>query len=229
MSDDQRRSTPGDRAASIRRFEYSQRRRRNWVAFAEIADWFSRKPGEAHPNQTKLNEAYKELLGAIRAGEFDVHNRDKVRGKVLCLQPRSKTIRLTAAYLGEATEIFCLTDDERIRGYLSRCWVPEALAAEWFRRRDKPLPEHLFPRRSPAARANVDSPTKLKTRKHSGLDYRDDDALIVAKMRQYIEAGTSTSPEHAASFFLKEAKGSSTDGSKVARLAKRYREKYPFV
>ena len=129
------------RIAFIQRFEKHQRRLRQWVAFSDIANWASHAPGDALSDKDRLNRAYIDLFKTMRAGDFNVAN----RSKVLCLQPRSKAIRLTAAHLDEAIAIFTLTTAMVIKGYLSRCWVPRALAAEWFKRRNQPLPAHLFP------------------------------------------------------------------------------------
>lgn len=147
------------RLAFIHRFTKRQRQLRHWVGFSDIALWASHVPGDALSDKDRLNRTYIDLFETMRAGDFNLAN----RSKVLCLQPRSKAIRLTAMHLDEVIAIFSFTDSELIESYLSRCWIPRALAADWFKRRNLPLPEHLFPSKQPPMTAQVKP--KPKTRK----------------------------------------------------------------
>ena len=146
------------RLAFIHRFTKRQRQLRHWVGFSDIALWASHAPGDALSDKARFYRTYIDLFETMRAGDFNLAN----RSKVLCLQPRSKAIRLTAMHLDEAIAIFGFTDSELIKGYLSRCWIPRALAADWFKRRNLPLPEHLFPSKQPPTTAQVKP--KPKTR-----------------------------------------------------------------
>ena len=84
------------------------------------------------------------------------------------------------------------------------------------------------------AKVPVAAETPLPTlpkRKHTGKDYRADDAPLVEEMRRMIEACEAPSATNAARSVVKRAKGAATvrDDSKVARLVMRYGRTYPAV
>jgi hypothetical protein len=64
-------------------------------------------------------------------------------------------------------------------------------------------------------------------RKSNRLDYRAQDALLVADMHKAIQNGEARNAPDAARAFVKRAVGGGNDDSKVQRLLKRYREMYP--
>jgi hypothetical protein len=64
-------------------------------------------------------------------------------------------------------------------------------------------------------------------RPSNGLNYAKQDAPLIEEMRAMIQTGRARSPEDAARAVYRRAAGSSKEGSKVKRLARRYREKYP--
>ena len=77
-------------------------------------------------------------------------------------------------------------------------------------------------------RAQADKPAPARAkRKSNGLDYREADAPVVAEMRNMIDAGDARSPEDAALAVFDRAVGKAIRDSKVKRLARHYREKYP--
>ncbi len=77
----------------------------------------------------------------------------------------------------------------------------------------------------PSADASAAAPAKVE-RKHTGLDYRQLDAILVQEMHRMIEGSEARSRTDAARAICKRAKGNSTDASKVTRLVKHYRETY---
>jgi hypothetical protein len=60
--------------------------------------------------------------------------------------------------------------------------------------------------------------------KHNGRDYRTDDAPLVKEMEGLIKARKARSPEDAARQVVGRAVGTNNEASKVARLAKHYRD-----
>ena len=74
-----------------------------------------------------------------------------------------------------------------------------------------------------------EAPNGTLKRRSNGNDYSVDDLPLIAKMRELITTPGSKvrSPEDAARDVYMGAKGHGIASSKVARLAKRYRAKYP--
>ena len=89
------------------------------------------------------------------------------------------------------------------------------------------------PRRGPVPQQTYTSareaPNGTLERPFNGNDYSKDDLPLITKMRELITTPGSKvrSPEAAARHVYMEAKGHGNEASKVARLAKRYRAKYP--
>src|SRR5262249_9578698 len=54
----------------IRRFEEDQRRKREWINFAEIAEWFSELGGSG-PNEAECEKAFRMLERDLLAGLFE--------------------------------------------------------------------------------------------------------------------------------------------------------------
>jgi len=87
--------------------------------------------------------------------------------------------------------------------------------------------------RADAPRADPGStPTTARAhcanRKSNGLDYRLNDALLVAEMRELIQSKKARSSEDAARFLViaKRAEGRAKDESKIKRLALHYRQAF---
>ena len=59
------------RAARIVRFAERQRREREWINFAEIAEWCSELDGSIISSEEARSSAYEKLLNDLLAGEFD--------------------------------------------------------------------------------------------------------------------------------------------------------------
>ncbi len=133
-------------ARRCRRFAQCQQRRRDWLAFADIAEWFARVRGTSeHLSEALRAQAYQDLLAAVLAGEFD-H-----RGKscVLYLDAQlyldadrcaAGTLRLTADRLRQWQEDYVGTPTVT-EEVLAHCWAPRKLVQGWFKRRaiDWPL------------------------------------------------------------------------------------------
>jgi hypothetical protein len=74
------------RTDRIERFKAKQRRERQWISFAEIAEWCSKEDGSILPNKEKSAAAYDTLANDLLAGEFD----EKDRSHILFLYPAVK-------------------------------------------------------------------------------------------------------------------------------------------
>jgi hypothetical protein len=101
--------------------------------------------------------------------------------------------------------------------------------------RTRALPLASDPPTSPLAEAPPEGATPIPAKgrslaprgKSNGLDYRDEDVPLVAKMREMIEAGKASSAENAARAVVNRAAGAGKPESKVKRLALHYRQSYP--
>jgi hypothetical protein len=122
--------TRKQRANQIARFAECQRRKRNWINFADIADWCSREGGSITPDETKRAVALDGLAEDHLAGDFDENG----RSRVLFLPLDVRKARLTRDELREV--IKHNYDGDRGRSqYLPNCWLARAMAEGFFARR----------------------------------------------------------------------------------------------
>ena len=66
------------RQARIGRFVTAQRRHREWINFAEIADWCAREDQSIEPDERKRAAAFDRLANDLLAGEFEENGRSRV-------------------------------------------------------------------------------------------------------------------------------------------------------
>ena len=136
--------TRKQRANQIARFAECQRRKRNWINFADIADWCSREGGSIRPDETKRAVALDGLAEDHLAGDFDENG----RSRVLFLPLDVRKARLTRDELREV--IKHNYDGDRGRSqYLPNCWLARAMAEGFFARHrlgDLPAPLVVQPR-----------------------------------------------------------------------------------
>ena len=114
------------RAAAIDRFAAKQRRKRQFINFAEIAEWCSREDGSILHNPEKRAAAYDALAADLVHGDFQCDG----RSQVLFLHPTVQGARMTPDWMKIATE----GDLDGLRGmaeYLPYCWIPRALFERW--------------------------------------------------------------------------------------------------
>src|SRR5262249_17271821 len=52
-----------------------QRREREWIRFADIADWCSREPGDVKRDARRKAQAWHDLLVSVLRGEFNRYGR----------------------------------------------------------------------------------------------------------------------------------------------------------
>jgi hypothetical protein len=98
----------------IRRFQEEQRRKREWISFAEIAEWL----GE---------NAYNTLERDLLADNFVERGRSRVRFVFPGVSwPHGK---MTSKWLQDAIDNNY--DNEHGRSYLRHCWFPRRLFEHW--------------------------------------------------------------------------------------------------
>lgn len=91
------------RIARIDRFRALQQYDREWINFAEIADWCSREDGSIAPNEQKRAMAFDSLEKDLLAGEFE----ENCRSRVLYLHPFTTKARMTREWLTDVIEHNC--------------------------------------------------------------------------------------------------------------------------
>jgi hypothetical protein len=122
------------RANRIERFTARQRLIREWINFAEIAEWCSKEDGSIVPNEQKRAAAFDVLQTDLLAGEFE----DSGRSRVLFLFSGVTKAKMTRASLKDAIEYDY--DGKHGRSYAAHCWIPRDMAEQWFERHRLPLP-----------------------------------------------------------------------------------------
>jgi hypothetical protein len=125
------------RANRIERFTVRQRRERQWINFAEIAEWCSKEDGSIVPNEQKRAAAFDTLQADLLAGEFDENG----RSRVLYLHPSTTKSRMTCVWLTDAIDNNY--DGHRGRAqYLPYCWIARHSFELW-------LVKHRLPKGPP--------------------------------------------------------------------------------
>src|SRR5215475_12380444 len=88
------------RMARIKRFTERQREAREWINFAEIAEWCSKEDQSIVPNTEKSTAAFDTLASDLLSGEFE----EKSRSRVLYLHPATARARMTREWLKDAID-----------------------------------------------------------------------------------------------------------------------------
>jgi hypothetical protein len=143
------------RTAWIDRFTKTQRDKRDWINFAEIAEHCSEEGGIV-PNEVARETAYDKLLADLLEGDFEENG----RSQVLYLHPYTTKARMTRECLIGLLEF---KDPDRatiISQYLAHCWVRRVFAERWFaKHRREPRPQRFEPKRqTPSATTQPSSP-----------------------------------------------------------------------
>ena len=114
------------RAARIRRFTERQRQTREWINFAEIAEWCSKEIQSIVPSEEKRAAAFDCLASDLLAGEFEENGRSQVR----YLHPITSKEWMTRKSLQDAIENNYDNHHGRSQ-YLPYCWIPRRLFERW--------------------------------------------------------------------------------------------------
>ena len=123
--------------ARIKRFTERQREEREWINFAEIAEWCSKEDQSIVPNTEKSAAAFDTLASDLLSGEFE----EKSRSRVLYLHPATARARMTREWLKDAIDHNYDGDYGR-SAYLAHCWIERGMFNRW-------LAKHRLPQ-SPA-------------------------------------------------------------------------------
>jgi hypothetical protein len=113
----------------IRRFEEDQRRKRDWISFVEIAEWYSGLEVPTNPKKATAaaEQAYRMLQTDLLAGLFEEGGRSRVR---FVFPGVSWTHgKMTRKWLQDAIDNDW--DGRRGRSYLENCWLPRKLFQRW--------------------------------------------------------------------------------------------------
>jgi hypothetical protein len=113
----------------IRRFEEEQRRKREWISFVEIAEWYSelRVPTTPKKAAAAREQAYDMLQRDLLAGLFEEGGRSQVL--FLCPGVSLSHWKMEREWLRDAIDNNY--DGEHGRSYLKRCWLPQNLFKRW--------------------------------------------------------------------------------------------------
>ena len=113
----------------IRRFEEDQRRKRDWISFVEIAEWYSELGGPVSPKKAAAlrEQAYRMLESDLLARRFE----EGGPSQVLFLFPGVDLThgKMTSQRLQDA--IHYNLDLEHGRSLLRHCWLPRDLFKRW--------------------------------------------------------------------------------------------------
>jgi hypothetical protein len=114
------------RSSRIERFTERQLWVREWINFAEIAEWCSEEDLSILPNPQKRAGAFDRLASDLLAGEFEENG----RSRVLYLHSATTKARMTRVSTKEAIDNNYDGDLGRSQ-YLSHCWIPRTLFDRW--------------------------------------------------------------------------------------------------
>jgi hypothetical protein len=146
----------------IRRFEEDQRRKREYISFVEIADWYSDLGGPVSPKKAAAlrEQAYRMLERDLLAGNFEEGGRSRVR---FVFPGVSWTDgKMTRKWLQDAIDNDW--DGRRGRSYLENCWLPRNLFERWCAWHNLPKsPPRFQPSQDSRARVSPDERSDLNT------------------------------------------------------------------
>ncbi len=140
----------------IARFTQTQGCAREWISFADIADFCARKSGSIVPDEKKRALAFNTLAKDILNGEFDKNG----RSQVLFLNHFTKKARLTREDLTDIID-YNLDGNGGLSEYLPCCWARREFIERWFEkhRLQKPVdwfkPKHDGPAQIEIARSSA--------------------------------------------------------------------------
>jgi hypothetical protein len=134
----------------IRAFTETNRYTRDWINFAEIAEWCSEEDGIL-PSEAKRAAAYDSLARDLLAGEFV----EGGRSRVLYLHARSVKARMTPEWLRDAID-HNLDGASGRSGFLPWCWISRPMFERWIaRHRLQQAPARFQPQRRPLIVGNA--------------------------------------------------------------------------
>ena len=138
------------RTNRIARFTENQRRKREWINFAEIADWCSEVDGSVVPNESARVSAYVKLQRDLLEGDFEENG----RSRVLYLHPWTVKAKMTRQSMELMIETY---PPATIRSqYFDHCWLPRNVFQRWLAKHHLPASAPQFqPQKSHRVPASV--------------------------------------------------------------------------
>jgi len=153
------------RTARIERFTKIQRDKREWINFAEIAEYCSEESGGVVPNEVARETAYEKLLADLLVGDFEQNG----VSQIMYLHPYTSKTRMTREWL---IGLLAFKDADRaaiVSPYLAPCWMPRAFLERWLaKHRMEPRPQRFEPKRqTPSATTQPSSPPRFQAPQES--------------------------------------------------------------
>ena len=153
------------RTARIERFTKIQRDKREWINFAEIAEYCSEESGGVVPNEVARETAYEKLLADLLVGDFEQNG----VSQIMYLHPYTSKTRMTREGL---IGLLAFKDADRaaiVSQYLAPCWMPRAFLERWLaKHRMEPRPQRFEPKRqTPSATTQPSSPPRFQAPQES--------------------------------------------------------------
>lgn len=206
----------------VRRFYRLQRRSRRWLNFAWIADALARESGSIVADPARRTEAFRELYRATLAGEFEWQR----KSMLLFLGPHPSSngrwtgVELAAALHAAGGE----TTLEAIQSIFACCWIPAGLVRVWLDTRNIRGPTHFAAHERPLPEVHRQLTGQ---RGPPRVDHSASDEALIMEMHRMITDGTARNATDAARAVARRAEGVGKPDSKVVRLARHYRRRYP--
>jgi hypothetical protein len=203
-------------------FIEDQQRKREWISFREIAEWYAELYRGSMTEETARASAYDKLQRDLFLREFE----EGGQSKVLYLHPATSTNEMTRERLQSALDTFPI---ETVRSaYLGRCWIPRYMFNRWLARHELPLsPARFLPAEPDSSATSPATPRKQASRPRgpqpgtvSRYD-KDDRALFPAMDELIPQAGSARA---AALLLARDGKitGTGTEESLAKRLERKY-------
>jgi hypothetical protein len=108
------------------RIEEWKEHTRDWVCLCQIADWYSRRPGDVERDHRRRMQAHCDLQQSIILGEFG-HGK---RLRVIYLPPEPPSLRY-AVRLRLSAEHGWAHQGRALDHILDLCWAPRELCLRW--------------------------------------------------------------------------------------------------
>ena len=131
------------RTARIERFTKIQRDKREWINFAEIAEYCSEESGGVVPNEVARETAYEKLLADVLEGDFEKNG----VSQIMYLHPYPSKTRMTREWLIGLLEFKDADRATIISQYLAHCWMARVFLERWLaKHRMEPRPQRFEPK-----------------------------------------------------------------------------------
>ena len=126
------------REERIQRFTNTQRNLRDWINFAEIADWCSELAGSIVSDEDARGSAYEKLQADLMLGDFE----ERGKSRVLYLHSLTRMAKMTRE---RARDFMELAPPETLRSdYWDHCWIPRHLFHRWLAKHNLPTSPSRF-------------------------------------------------------------------------------------